>query len=130
MRHHKKASGGGMKSEAQSGPHQEETNMKTSESMEHEDEYKGKNPAEREVTVEKKKGGRVKRARGGHVSDHKHTKGGRAVMGKPPGMRLDKKARGGSPKNPLSGADTTPLPYMHGNLSGDDGAKGKKVKAS
>lgn len=114
------ATGGGVNKgkEAQTGPHEEETNKKTSETMEHPDEYKGKGPANKEVTVEKKKGGRVKRARGGHV-----------VHGKPPGMRLDKKARGGSAKSPLSGADAPNLPYAHGSLGVDKGGHGKKVKA-
>lgn len=114
--HHKKAEGGSIKQE---GPHQEATNAKKTEAMEHGDEYKGDKRAEREVKVEKHKGGsmRAKRARGGHIA------------GKEPKHRLDKRARGGSAKSPLSGADAPNLAYAHGNLKVDQAAKGKTVKA-
>lgn len=118
MKHHKKAEGGSVNQE---GPHEEETNEKKDEKMEHADEYKGKDRANREVKVEKKKGGAV----------HKRPerKRGGAVHGMKPKMRLDKRARGGSPKSPLSGADAPNLSYARGNLGVDDGGKGKTVKA-
>lgn len=114
MAHKKHASGGGI---AQSGPHQETTNKAKSEKMEHSGEFKGGNRADREVKVEKKKGGRVKRKHGGHVGGEK------------PMQRLDKRARGGAAKSPLSGADAPNLSYAHPNLKVDDGGKGKDKAA-
>lgn len=106
------------KSEKQEGPHEEATNEEKTEKMEHPNEYKGKNRADHEVEIEKKHGGRVKRKAGG------------AVHGKKPHHRLDKRARGGAAKSPMSGADAPNLSYAHGNLAVDDGGKGKTVKAS
>lgn len=111
---HKKAGGGSI---AQTGPHEEATNAKKTEKMEHPNEYKGKGMAEKEVKVEKKKGGKIERKRGGKVPGHATT------------HRLDKKARGGAAKSPLSGADAPNMSYAHGNLKAGSEGQGKDSKA-
>lgn len=109
---HKRASGGGI---AQKGPHEEQTNAKKTEKMEHPAPFKGKNPATHEIKVEKNKGGRVERKAGGRVP------------GKEAAHRLDKRARGGAAKSPLSGADAPNLSYAKPNLKVDSEAKGKSI---
>lgn len=65
-------------------------------------------------TQEMKKGGKLKRKSGGKIP------------GVSPKARLDKSARGGSPKNPMSGANAPNLGYAKPNLSIDQGGKGKE----
>lgn len=106
-----RAKGGGI---AQEGPHEEATNKKKEEKMMHPDAHDGKERAHKEIKVEKKEGGKVKRrARGGHIKGEK------------PKHRLDKKARGGSASHPLSGASAENLAYAHPNLKVDAHGKGK-----
>lgn len=100
-----KAKGGA----AKQPPAQEATNAKKVEKDKISSEYKGRNRASRVVPPAKKKGG--------------------SVAGKTPEMRLDKRARGGAAKNPLSGADAPNLSYAKGDLGIDDGGKGKKISA-
>lgn len=101
----KRASGGGI---AQKGPHEEQTNAKKKEKMEHPAPFKGKNMATHEIKVEKKKGG--------------------SVPGGASAKNLGKFARGGAAKSPLSGADAPNLSYAKPNLKIDDGGKGKSIK--
>lgn len=116
MHHHgvaKHAKGGGV---AQVGPHQEETNKMSQEKMLHEHEHDGKDRGHMKKEVMKKKGGEVKRKRGG------------MVPGKKSEPRLDKRARGGrtgSPEHPFSGATAENLSYAHGNLKAGSEGEGK-----
>lgn len=114
---HKKAGG----SIAQSGPHEEQTNAKKTEKMMHPDVETQKDEGHQKMKVEKKKGGSVKHKR----PERKH---GGMVPGKKPHANLGKRARGGSAKSPLSGADAPNLGYAHGDLGIDQGGKGKDKK--
>lgn len=109
----KRATGGSV---AQKGEHQEETNKASTEKMHIADGHYGKERGNEKEEVTKKKGGRVKRKKGGHVPGHAAP------------HRLDKRKRGGrisSPEHPLSGADAPNLPYGHGNLKAGSEGQGK-----
>lgn len=104
-----RATGGGIK---QSGPHQEQTNAKKGEKP-MKAPFAEKEQGNQKIAVTKKKGGRVERKSGG------------AVKGDAPKARLDKRARGGAAKSPLSGANAPNLGYAHGNLKAGSQGQGK-----
>lgn len=106
----KHAAGGiaGGKSESQ-----EETNKDKTEKMKLGNVEEAKDEANHKIKVAKKEGGRIKRKSGGHVPGHKTM------------HRLDKKARGGAAKDPLSGASAENLSYAHGNLKAGSEGMGK-----
>lgn len=95
---------------------EEETNKDKKEKMKLGNVEEEKDEANHKIKVEKANGGKIKRhkrAGGGHVPGHK------------PAHRMDKRARGGSAKSPMSGADAPNLSYGHGNLKAGSEAEGK-----
>lgn len=92
---------------------EEETNKEKTEKMKLGNVEEKKDEANHKIEVSKKKGGKIERKRGGHVPGHK------------PAHRMDKRARGGAAKSPLSGASAENLSYAHGNLKAGSEAEGK-----